>query len=139
MSSELNGTDGGWTNLPSDSIKRLLQESRTIAVVGLSTKPERPSNGVAAYLQKRGYQIIPINPGKTEILGEKCYPGLKEILLAVDIVDVFRRGDQVLPIVEEAIFIGAKAVWLQESIISTEAFKKGEKAGLVMVMDRCML
>ncbi len=129
----------GWKNPPSEDIKNLLQSYKTIAVVGLSSKPNRPSNSVAEYLQSKGYKIIPVNPKETEILGEKCYPDLTAIPVRVDIVDIFRKPAKALKIVDQAIMIGAKAVWMQEGIISLDAFKRGEEAGLLTVMDRCML
>ncbi len=114
-------------------------EMKTIAVVGLSNKIERPSNNVATYLQKQGYRIIPVNPGQDEILGEKSYPDLTSIPEAVDVVDVFRRPEHVAPIVDTAIEIGAKAIWLQDGVIDATAAQKAEDAGLLVVMDDCML
>jgi uncharacterized protein len=133
-----NNNGEGWQNPSPDKIRELLRRAKTVAVVGLSSNPERASHGVARYLQEHGYHIIPVNPRETEVLGEKAYPDLKSVPLPVDIVDVFRSSDAALPITEEAIAIGASAVWLQESVISTDAFKKGEEAGLIMVMDRCI-
>jgi len=112
---------------------------KTVAVVGLSPKPERPSYRVASYLKSHGYRIIPVNPGQQEILGEKCYRSLKEIPGAVEVVDVFRRSEEVPPIVDEAIAIKAKALWLQDGVINEESAKKAEEAGLLVVMDDCML
>ena len=112
---------------------------KTIAVVGLSPKEIRPSYGVARYLQNAGYKIIPVNPGHPEILGEKSYPTLKDIPIEVDIVDVFRKPEHVMPITEAAIEIGAKAIWFQDGVINAEAAKKAEDAGLQVVMDDCML
>jgi len=112
---------------------------KTIAVVGLSPKEIRPSYGVARYLQSAGYKIIPVNPGHPEILGEKSYPTLKDIPIEVDIVDVFRKPEHVMPITEAAIEIGAKAIWFQDGVINAEAAKKAEDAGLQVVMDDCML
>jgi hypothetical protein len=120
-------------------IKDIIENSKVIAVVGLSDKPERPSNDVASYLKNHGYRIIPVNPTKDEILGEKSYPDLKSIPEKIDIVDVFRRSETVPPIVDEAIEIGAKAVWLQQGVINPEAAQKAHDAGLKVVMDRCML
>lgn len=114
-------------------------EMKTIAVVGLSNKIGRSSNNVATYLQKQGYRIIPVNPGQDEILGEKSYPDLTSIPKAVDVVDVFRRPEHVAPIVDAAIDIGAKAVWLQDGVIDATAARKAEDAGLLVVMDDCML
>lgn len=112
---------------------------KTIAVVGLSPKEERPSNRVARYLMEQGYEIIPVNPGHDEILGQKCYPSLKDIPVSVDVVDVFRNPDAVPPIVDAAIKINAKALWLQDGVIHEEAALKAEKAGLLVVMNDCML
>jgi predicted CoA-binding protein len=136
----MNNTDisGGWANPPPEKIKELLENSKTIAVVGLSPKPDRASNGVSEYLQKQGFRIIPVNPGENEILGEKSYSDLKSIPDRVDIVDVFRRPEAAPGIVEEAIAVGAGAVWLQEGVVSEAAFEAGSRAGLIMIMDRCI-
>lgn len=120
-------------------ITGLIQSSKVIAVVGLSPKPDRPSYEVAAYLQAHGYQIVPVNPSATEILGEKSYPSLSDIPFAVDIVDVFRQPDAVPAIAEEAVRIGAKALWLQLGVISEEGATIAERAGLTVVMDRCLM
>lgn len=117
----------------------ILHSARTIAVVGLSGKRYRPSYGVAEYLQRAGFRIIPVNPEETEVLGEKAYPDLDSIPEAVDVVDVFRRAEFVPPIVEAAIRKGAKMVWMQEGVIHEEAAKRAEEAGLAVVMDRCIL
>lgn len=119
--------------------EKILNSSRTIAVVGLSPKPERPSYRVASYLKESGYKIIPVNPKAGEILGETCYPRLSSIPEPVDVVDIFRRSEGMPPIVEEAIKIGAKAVWAQEGVIHEEAASRAKGAGLLVVMDRCML
>ena len=121
------------------TIPELLKTSRTIAVVGLSSKRFRPSYGVAQYMQRNGYRIIPVNPFETALLGEKCYPDLDGIPDRVDIVDIFRRADFVPEIVEGAIRIGARAVWMQEGVVHEEAAKKARAAGLEVVMDRCIL
>lgn len=121
------------------SVLELLRTSRTIAVVGLSSKRWRPSFGVSEYMQRAGYRIIPVNPGETEVLGEKSYGGLEEVPEKVDIVDVFRRSEFVPEIVEQAIRIGARAVWLQEGVVHEEAAAKARAAGLMVVMDRCIL
>lgn len=110
-----------------------------MAVVGLSPKPERPSYRVASYLAEHGYNIIPVNPNVPQILGKTSYPNLSSIPETVEVVDIFRRSEEVMPIVEEAIEIGAKAVWLQEGIINEEAAAKAREAGLLVVMDKCML
>jgi predicted CoA-binding protein len=120
-------------------IKGIIESSKVIAVVGLSDKPDRPSYGVASYLKNQGYKIIPVNPTKTEILGEKSFPDLKSIPEPVDIVDIFRKSEAVGPIVDEAIEIKARAVWLQEGVINEAAAAKALDAGLSVVMNRCLL
>jgi len=115
----------------------VLRGNRTIAVVGLSANPERPSNMVAAYLKENGYQIIPVNPNEKEILGETCYPDLSSIPGSVEVVDIFRRSEDVLPIAQEAVKIGAGVVWMQEGVINEEAAAYARQAGLKVVMDRC--
>jgi uncharacterized protein len=117
----------------------ILQFARTIAVVGLSGKRYRPSYGVAEYLQRSGYRIIPVNPEETEVLGEKCYPDLDSVPGPIDVVDIFRRSEFVPEIVEAAIRKGAKAVWMQEGVIHEEAAGRARQAGLAVVMDRCIL
>jgi predicted CoA-binding protein len=121
------------------NIAEILKSSRTIAVVGLSSNPMRPSNGVAAYLKRAGYRIIPVNPKEAEVLGEKSYARLEEVPEKVDIVDIFRRSEYVPEIVESAIRIGAKTVWMQEGVIHEEAAERAREAGLKVVMDRCTL
>ncbi len=121
-----------------DTIKKILA-LKTIAVVGLSANPQRPSYRVAAYLQANGYKIIPVNPGQDEILGKKAYPKLKSIPVVVDVVDVFRQPEHVPPIADDAIAIGAKALWLQDGVVNPAAAEKAEAAGLLVVMDDCML
>ena len=118
--------------------EEILNASRVVAVVGLSPKPGRPSYGVASYLKENGYKIIPVNPEIGEILGEVCYPSLTSIPEPVDVVDIFRRSEEAVGIVEEAIKIGAKAVWMQEGVINEEAAARAESAGLQVVMDKCM-
>jgi len=113
-------------------------EYRNIAVVGISNNPERPSNFVARFLVGHGYNIIPVNPKLEEWNGKKCYPDLLSIPEPVDVVDIFRRADAVPPIVDEAITIKAKVVWMQEGIVNEEAAAKARASGLVVVMDRCM-
>lgn len=125
--------------LESDPIDRILRESHTIAVVGLSSRPHRPSHGVASYLKSAGYRIIPVNPSETEVLGEKSYARLEDIPEKVDVVDIFRRSEFVPEIVESTIKIGAKAVWMQEGVVHQAAAEKARLAGLQVVMDRCML
>jgi len=121
------------------SIPDLLRSSRVIAVVGLSSKRFRPSYGVAEYMQREGYRIIPVNPNETEVLGEKAYARLEDIPEHIDIVDIFRRSDFVGPIVDSAIRIGAAAVWMQEEVVDEAAADHAKKAGLTVVMDRCIL
>jgi predicted CoA-binding protein len=120
-------------------IPDLLRKSRVIAVVGLSTKQFRPSYGVAEYMQREGYRIIPVNPHETEVLGEKAYARLEDVPEHVDIVDIFRRSEFVQPIVEDAIRMGASAVWMQEGVVDEQSAMKARAAGLAVVMDRCIL
>ena len=122
-----------------DHIRDILKNSRTIAVVGLSPNPDRPSHRVAGYLKEKGYRIIPVNPMADEILGERSYPDLASIPEEVGVVDIFRSSEEVPPIVEEAIGIGARAVWMQEGVVNEEAAARARGAGLMVVMDRCML
>jgi len=117
--------------------RALLQDTRTIAIVGLSPNPQRPSNEVARYQRAAGYTIIPVNPACDEVLGERCYASLREIPGPVDLVDVFRRAEDVMPIVEDAIAIGARALWLQLGVVAPEAALRAADAGLKVVMDRC--
>lgn len=119
-------------------IKRILQSCQTIAVVGLSPKPTRPSNEVALYLQEAGYTVIPVNPGQTEILGQACYPQLQAIPGRVDLVNIFRRPEDVEPIVADAIQIKARVVWMQQGIVNENAAAMARKAGLTVIMDRCI-
>jgi predicted CoA-binding protein len=119
--------------------ENMLSNGKTIAVVGLSSRRSRPSYGVAEYLQSEGFRIIPVNPNETEILGEKCYATLEEIPIPVDIVDIFRRSDSVMEVVESAIRIGAKGVWMQEGVVNPEAAEKARAAGMEVVMDHCIL
>jgi uncharacterized protein len=121
------------------NIASVLRSARTIAVVGLSSKRYRPSHGVAEYMQSAGYRIIPVNPFETEVLGEKTYPELDRVPGTVDIVDIFRRSEFVPEIVEAAIRIGARAIWMQEGVVHEDAAAKARAAGLEVVMDRCIL
>jgi predicted CoA-binding protein len=123
----------------SDSIYDALKSSHSIAVVGLSSRKFRPSYGVAQYMQSVGYRIIPVNPEESEILGEKCYATLEQIPEKVDIVDIFRRSEFVPEVVDSAIRIGAKCIWMQEGVIHQEAAEKARRAGLFVVMDSCIL
>lgn len=122
-----------------DDVEKIIRESRNIAVVGISNKLGRPSLTVASYLKGQGYRIIPVNPTIQDVNGEKCYPDLTSIPEKVDVVDIFRKPADVLPVVEEAVRIGAKAVWMQEGIVNEEAARKAKEAGLLVVMDKCML
>ena len=123
----------------SASIANLLRTAHTIAVVGLSEKRWRPSHGVSEYMQQAGYRIIPVNPALSEVLGEKCYPDVAAVPEAIDIVDIFRRSEFVPEIVEAAIRVGAKAVWMQEGVVHERAAARAREAGLTVVMDRCLL
>jgi len=120
-------------------ISEILHTTRTIAVVGLSGKRYRPSYGVAEYLKRAGYRIIPVNPMETEVLGERAYPDLDSVPEPVDMVDIFRRSEFVPEIVEAAIRKGAKVVWMQEGVVHEAAAARAEAAGLAVVMDRCIL
>jgi predicted CoA-binding protein len=120
-------------------LRVLLGESRTIAVVGLSSKPWRASHRVASYLQAAGYRIIPVNPKETEVLGEQAYPSLKDVPEPVDVVEVFRRAENTPDIARRAVQIGAKALWLQSGIVNEEAGRIAEEGGLSVIMDRCMM
>ena len=126
-------------NPSDDKIKEILETKKEEAVVGLSPKPERASNDVASYLKDKGYNIIPVNPGHDEILGEKSYPSLSDIPDKVDIVDVFRKPEHTGPIIDEAISIDADVIWLQLGIRNDEAAQKALEAGKTVVQDRCML
>ena len=119
-------------------MKEILLSARTIASVGLSSNQEKESYWIVSYLKEQGYRIIPVNPTATEILGEKVYPNLSAIPDKVDVVQVFRKPEDVPPVVEEAIKIGAKVVWMQEGIVNEEAAQKAREAGLQVVMDACM-
>ncbi|HTM50227.1 MAG TPA: CoA-binding protein [Bryobacteraceae bacterium] len=121
------------------AIAELLRGSRTIAVVGLSDKRWRPSYGVSEYMQRAGYRIIPVNPSLTEALGERCYPDVRAVPEKIDIVNIFRRPEFVPEIVDAAIAVGARAVWMQEGVVHEKAAAKARAAGLVVVMDRCLL
>ena len=120
-------------------ISEILRQGRNIAVIGLSSRPTRASYGVSEYMQSVGYRIIPVNPRETQVLGEKCYARLEDIPEKVDVVDVFRRSEFVPEIVDSAIRIGARWIWLQEGVIHEEAAAKARAAGIGVVMDRCIL
>ena len=121
------------------TILELLNSSRTIAVVGLSSRRFRPSYGVAQYMQEQGYRIIPVNPQEAEVLGERAFASLDDVKEKVDVVNIFRRSEHVPEIVDAAIRIGARSVWMQEGVVHNEAAAKARAAGLEVVMDRCIL
>ena len=123
----------------SDAILELLKKYKTIAVVGLSSNPARPSFGVTEYMQGAGYRIIPVNPNETEVLGEKSYARLEDVPEKIEIVNVFRRAEEVPAVVESAIRIGAKVVWMQSGVENEEAAEKARAAGMVVVEDACIL
>ncbi|HWZ45028.1 MAG TPA: CoA-binding protein [Candidatus Saccharimonadales bacterium] len=122
-----------------DEIGELLKRAKTIAVVGLSDSPLRPSHGVSAYMQTQGYRIIPVNPAIQDVLGEKAVASLSAIKEKIDIVDVFRKPESVPEIVDEAIKLGVPAIWLQEDVVHEQAADKARKAGIFVVMDKCIL
>ena len=122
-----------------ETIRRILDECRTIAVVGLSSDPFRPSNSVSAYMKRHGYRVIAVNPNETSVFGEKAYPDLLAVPEKIELVDVFRRSDEAGNAVNQAIAVGAKAVWLQEGVIDKAAAQRALDAGLLVVMDRCWL
>jgi len=119
-------------------IKKIVKKSRTVAVVGLSPKTIRPSYQVADYLMGAGYDIIPVNPGQSEILGRVCYPDLRAVPVKIDIVDIFRRAEDVLPVVRDAIAVGASLIWMQQGVVNQEAADLAQEAGIPVVMDRCL-
>jgi len=121
-----------------EEIKDLLKRVKTIAVVGLSPKPDRPSYVVARAMQRYGYRIIPVRPATAEVLGEKCYPSLAEVPEKIDLVDVFRAADHIPALVDECLALGMPAIWIQEGIIHEAAAEKARAAGLTVVMDRCI-
>ena len=129
---------GDMVQADAQGIAEILKNYRVVAVVGLSADPDRPSYRVAEYLKEHGYRIIPVNPGCQEILGEKCYPSLKDIPFPVEVVDIFRKVEAIPAIVEEAIQVGAKAVWMQLGLVEPESAQKAREAGLKVVMDRCL-
>ena len=122
-----------------DVADRILREFRRVAVVGISDRPERDSHRVAAYLQEAGYTIIPVNPNVREVLGLRCWPSLEDAPGPIEVVDVFRRSELVPPVVASAIAVGAKAVWMQDGVVHEAAAAQARAAGLLVVMDRCML
>ena len=121
-----------------EEIKALLKRVKTIAVVGLSPKPDRPSYVVARAMQRYGYRIIPVRPATAEVLGEKCYPSLADVPEKIDLVDVFRAADHIPALVDECLALGLPAVWIQEGIVNEAAAEKARAAGMTVVMDRCI-
>ena len=126
------------TNPTDDQLRQLLTSASTIAMVGASSNAERESHGIMQKLQSVGYKVIPVNPRETEILGERAYPSLKDVPVPIDIVDVFRRSEDTPAIADEAVAVGAKALWLQTGIANDEAAARAEAAGLTVVMDACI-
>jgi predicted CoA-binding protein len=122
-----------------DPIFDILTKYKTIAVVGLSSNPARPSYGVTEYMQSSGYQIIPVNPNETDVLGEPSYASLEEVPQKLEIVDIFRRAEEVPPVVDAAIRAGAKVIWMQQGIANETAAEKARAAGLTVIMDACIL
>ena len=122
-----------------ETIKHILDECQAIAVVGLSSNPGRASNGVARYMKEQGYRVIPVNPNEQQVFGEKAYASLADVPGKIDLVDIFRRSEEAGTVVDEAIKLGAKAVWLQEGVIDKAAARRAQEAGLLVVMDRCWL
>jgi predicted CoA-binding protein len=127
------------SQITTDPITEILQRAKTIAVVGLSDNPLRPSHGVAAYLQTQGYRIVPVNPQIQSALGEKAYPSLLDVPEKIDIVDIFRRSEFVEEVVDQAIQLKVPAVWMQEEVVHEKAAQKARAAGIFVVMDRCIL
>jgi len=125
-------------NPPNPELKKLLQTAKTIAVVGASDKPARDSYHIMKFLIDHGYNVLPVNPAYNEILGKRCYPDLRQIEEQVDIVDIFRRSEEVLPVVQDAIIIGAPAVWMQLGVVNEEAATVAQRAGLTVIMNRCI-
>ena len=121
-----------------NDIRSILSSSKTIAVVGASPKPWRDSGSIAQFLIGRGYTVYPVNPRYKEVLGEKCYPDLKSLPEKIDIVDIFRKSEEVEPIIDEAIAIGAKVIWMQLGVVNAHAAEKAESAGMQVIMDRCI-
>ena len=132
--------DPGMSTPEDRELRALLGDAQTIAVVGLSSKPDRPSHGVAAYLQEHGYRIVPVNPRETEVLGESAYAALSDIpsTIPIDVVDVFRRADETPAVARDAVAIGAKVLWLQDGIVNDEAYRIAADAGLEVIMGVCI-
>jgi predicted CoA-binding protein len=120
-------------------MRRLVQDSKTIAVVGLSDRPGRASHGVARFLQAQGFRVIPVNPGCTEVLGEKCYARIEDVPVEIDIVDIFRKPEFVGEVVAQALLKRPRCIWMQEGVVDHDAAKMAEAAGIAVVMDRCIL
>ncbi len=131
-------TNNGFRNPEDSVIQSVLEKSQHVAVVGLSDKPSRPSYQVASYLQNRGYHIVPVNPRLRQALGEAAYPSLLEVPGEVDLVDVFRRPEEVDEVADQTVARGARVLWLQEGVVNLQAAERARKAGLVVVMDRCL-
>ncbi|KPK56111.1 MAG: CoA-binding protein [Thiotrichales bacterium SG8_50] len=125
-------------NTDINTLRRILKQSKTLAIVGLSANWYRPSFFAAKYMQEHGYRIIPVNPAYEEVLGEKCYPSLKDIPEKVDMVDCFRKSEDIEPLAKQAIEIGAKVLWLQLGVVNEKAAKMAREAGLEVVQDRCV-
>jgi predicted CoA-binding protein len=125
-------------NPSDDQLRQLLTEARTIAMVGASSTPDKPSHGIMQKMLAAGYRVIPVNPRETEVLGQKAYPSLRDIPEKVDIVDVFRRAEDTPPIADDAVAVGAKAIWLQSGISNEETARRAETGGLLAVMDACI-
>jgi uncharacterized protein len=122
-----------------ETIQEILDNCKTIAVVGLSSDQGRPSHGVASYMRRRGYKVIPVNPNESEVFGDKAYAKLADVPVKIDLVDIFRRSSEAGGAVDEAIALGVKAVWLQEGVIDHAAAQRAHQAGMLVVMDRCWL
>ncbi len=125
-------------NPPRNELRKLLTEARTIAIVGASSNPDKPSHGIMQKMLAAGYRVFPVNPRETEVLGQKAYPSLRDVPEKVDIVDVFRRPEDTPPVADEAVAIGAKAIWLQSGISNDETARRAQAGGLVTVMDACI-
>ena len=125
-------------NPPDDALRQLLTNASTIAMVGASSNPDRPSNGIMRKLKSAGYRVIPVNPNETTVLGERAYASLADVPERIDIVDVFRRAEYTPAVADEAVKIGAKALWLQSGVVNQEAAAKAEAGGLMTVMDACI-
>ena len=129
----------GWRNPPDAELRALLDERPVIALIGASSRSERPSNEVMAALLEQGYEILPVNPNEPKVLGQRCYPSLLELPKRVDLVDVFRRAGETPPIARDAVAIGARALWLQLGVVNEDAWRTAREGGLMVVMDRCLI